>query len=75
MVALGAWMAFRLVNLPAFADFLVSVEAEMNKVSWPSRGELYRSSLVVLVMIGLLAVVLYAFDVIWGVAFKWLGIL
>ena len=32
------------VNLPVFADFLIAVEAEMNKVSWPTRGELFRGS-------------------------------
>ena len=43
-------------ELPGFADFLIAVEAEMNKVSWPSRGELFRASIVVLVMIFVLAV-------------------
>ena len=42
---------FRLVNLPKFADFLIAVEAEMNKVSWPTRTELFRSSVVVIVTI------------------------
>jgi preprotein translocase subunit SecE len=52
----------RIVNLPSFADFLISVEAEMNKVSWPSRGELYRASLVVIVVIFLLTAILLAYD-------------
>ena len=39
----GVWLGYRLVNIPRFADFLIAVEAEMNKVSWPSRGELIRS--------------------------------
>lgn len=62
IVALGCWAAFRVVNIPRFADFLISVEAEMNKVSWPSRGELYRASMVVLVVIFILVVVLFFFD-------------
>ncbi len=33
----GLWLCFRLVNMPRFADFLIAVEAEMNKVSWPTR--------------------------------------
>src|ERR1700722_4676046 len=33
LVAVGGWIAYRLVNLPSFADFLIAVEAEMNKVS------------------------------------------
>ncbi len=28
----GWWLSFRLVNMPRFADFLISVEAEMTKV-------------------------------------------
>src|SRR6476646_2937309 len=41
IVAVAAWFAFRLVNYPRFADFLISVQAEMDKVSWPSKTELY----------------------------------
>ena len=32
LLALGIWTGFRLVNWPRFADFLIAVEAEMNKV-------------------------------------------
>lgn len=63
--ALGAWIAFRIVNWPKFADFLISVEAEMNKVSWPTRTELIHSSIVVVAVLFLLAVVLLLFDVFW----------
>jgi preprotein translocase subunit SecE len=66
LVLLGVWICYRVVNLPAFADFLIAVEAEMNKVSWPSRGELYRHSVVVLVVLFVLTVVLFGFDVFWG---------
>lgn len=66
VAAIGIWLAFRLVNLPSFADFLIAVEAEMNKVSWPTRGELFRSSLVVIFCIFFLAAVLYAYDLFWS---------
>ncbi len=75
LLAIGFWMAYRLVNLPSFADFLIAVEAEMNKVSWPTRTELVRASVVVLLTIFLLAVILATFDVFWRVLFKWLGVL
>lgn len=65
LVAVGIWLAFRLVNVPGFADFLIAVEAEMNKVSWPTRGELLRSSLVVIFCIFFLAAVLFGFDLFW----------
>jgi len=61
----GIWLAFRLVNIPGFADFLIAVEAEMNKVSWPTRAELIRSSLVVIFCIFFLAAVLFGFDLFW----------
>jgi len=43
----------------AVRDFLIAVEAEMNKVSWPSRAELVRSAAVVIFVIFLLATVLF----------------
>ncbi len=71
----GLWVAYRAVNLPAFADFLIAVEAEMNKVSWPTRAELYRSSVVVLVTVFVLATLLFAFDIAWREIFMTLGVL
>jgi preprotein translocase SecE subunit len=70
----GLWIAYRLVNLPAFADFLIAVEAEMNKVSWPSRAELFRASMVVLFTIFALAAVLFGFDSFWRWFFEFLKV-
>ena len=61
---IGLWLAFRIVNYSQFADFLISVEAEMNKVSWPSRNELFRASIVVIVVIFFLAALLFIYDII-----------
>ena len=36
----------------------------MNKVSWPSRGELFRASVVVIVVIFFLAAILFAYDLV-----------
>jgi len=60
----GVWACYRIVNVPRFADFLISVEAEMKKVSWPSRAELYRASVVVIIVIFLLAAILYGYDIL-----------
>ncbi|MEM1228604.1 MAG: preprotein translocase subunit SecE [Planctomycetota bacterium] len=70
----GLWFAFRLVNWPRFADFLIAVEAEMNKVTWPSKDELLRASIVVIFTIFFLAVTLFAFDVLWQFIFNVLGV-
>lgn len=64
VLAVGTWVSFRIVNLPKFADFLISVEAEMNKVSWPSRSELWRASMVVIAVIFFLAGLLFVYDAI-----------
>jgi len=75
VLLLGCWGGYRLVNYPRFADFLIAVEAEMNKVTWPSRGELTRSSLVVIFVIFFLAFILAAFDTVWIFSFTYIGIL
>jgi len=71
----GWWIAFRSIHWPVFADFLVSVEAEMVKVSWPSKVEVYSSTLVVLAMFVILAAVIFAWDVVLVFVFRWLGII
>jgi len=71
----GGWLAFRAVNVPQFADFLIAVEAEMNKVSWPSRAEMFRSTIVVIVTIFGLAVVLFGYDLIWRYLLYLIGVL
>jgi preprotein translocase subunit SecE len=63
-LALGLWASFRVVQMPAFADFLISVEGEMNKVSWPSRSELFRATLVVILVVFFLAGILFAYDAV-----------
>lgn len=70
----GLWFGFRLVNWPRFADFLIAVEAELNKVSWPSKDELIRASIVVIFTIFFLATTLFLFDVIWQWFFKVIGV-
>ena len=75
IAVVGLWVSFRLVNIHRFADFLIAVEAEMNKVSWPSRAELIRSSVVVIGVLFILAVVLFGLDMVWSALFKWMGIL
>ena len=60
--------------LKRFADFLIAVEAEMTKVSWPTRSELIRSSLVVIVTIVGFAVLLWFYDAFWSLLLRHLGL-
>ena len=76
ITVIGGWASYRLVNYPRFADFLIAVEAEMNKVSWPSWPELVRSSFVVIFVMFALAGVLLGFDAFWTFIFRdWLHII
>ena len=74
LLAIGIWIGYRTVNYPRFADFLIAVEAEMNKVMWPSQDELVRSSLVVIVLLLAFAALMYVFDMVWVGLFWLMGI-
>ena len=49
-------------NHPQVADFLLDTEAEMKKISWPSRNEIIGSSMVVLVVVVLLGLYILLVD-------------
>jgi preprotein translocase SecE subunit len=59
------WFAWRLVNWPTFADFLIATEAEMNKVSWSTWPRLRQDTIVVLITTFLLTVFLFGIDLVW----------
>ena len=71
---IGSWFAYRVVNYSKFADFLIAVQAEMNKVSWPTKTELWRSSVVVIFVIFAMAILLFGFDLLWTFLFRLLRI-
>jgi preprotein translocase subunit SecE len=71
----AAWLIYRAVNYPAVAEFLISVEGEMSKVSWASRTEVYRATVVVLSSMFFLAAVLYAYDFFWLEFLSWIGVI
>jgi preprotein translocase SecE subunit len=66
LLALTLWVAYRAVNVPTFAEFLIATEAEMNKVSWTSRRRLTQDTIVVLVTTVLMALFLLVVDLFWG---------
>lgn len=70
---LGVWASYRAINHAQFADFLVSVEAEMTKVSWPSKKDLFANTKVVLIFMALFTVLIYAYDIIFRSIFSLVG--
>ena len=75
MTVVGLWATFRIIHWPRFADFLISVEAEMDKVTWSDWTELKRSTAVVLFAMVFLTLVLFVFDVFWQRVFTSTGVL
>jgi preprotein translocase subunit SecE len=73
--AAGAWAIYRGVNYPRFADFLISVEAEMDKVTWATKEDLHRSTVVVIATMFFLGAVLFIYDLVWSWFFQWIGFL
>ena len=60
---------------PRFSDFLISVQSEIDKITWPSTSEVKRATLVVLFLIASMACVMFIFDVVWQWVFQVLGFL
>jgi len=71
LMAVAGWLAYRIVNLPVFADFLIATEAEMNKVSWTTRKRLFQDTLVVLATMFLMAFYLFFVDQVWSHVLSW----
>jgi preprotein translocase subunit SecE len=70
-----AWIVFRLVHFPPFAEFLIATEAEMNKVSWTNKDDLIRATTVVLSSVVLMALYLFVVDWLWTFILWRLGVL
>ena len=75
LLAITGWGIFRVLNWPRFADFLIATEAEMTKVSWSTKDELIRATLVVLVTLVLLAAFLLVMDIVWSWVLERIGVL
>ena len=71
LLAVALWLAWRIVNVPAFADFLIATEAEMNKVSWTTQRRLIQDTIVVLVTVVLMAFFLAFCDLSWKSVLSW----
>ena len=72
---LGLWFAYRLVNWTPFANFLISVEAELDKVTWADWDYLKRATIVVLVVMFTMGAFLYFADFFWQQLFGAVGFL
>jgi preprotein translocase subunit SecE len=70
-----SWIIFRIIEFAPFAEFLIATEAEMNKVSWTSKDDLFRATTVVLSTVVVMAVFLYFVDTLWTFVLRLIGVL
>ena len=64
-------LIFWLVNKPSVADFMISAEGEVKKVSWSSRLEVAVSTVIVICVVAIMAVVLWATDMTFSSLFMY----
>jgi preprotein translocase SecE subunit len=77
MVPAGMFVVFALliswlINKPSVADFMISAEGEMKKVSWSSKQEIAVSTFIVIVVVFFMAVLLGTTDLGFRAFFSWL---
>ncbi|MBE3143370.1 MAG: preprotein translocase subunit SecE [Planctomycetes bacterium] len=61
-----------MVNNPNIADFMISAEGEMKKVNWSTRQEVVASTIVVISVVIILAVLLGVSDYVLQLSVAWL---
>jgi preprotein translocase subunit SecE len=66
-----AILIFILSNQHKVADFMISAEGEIKKVSWSTRQEIYASTLIVIIVVICMAVLLGVTDLCFEYIFKW----
>jgi preprotein translocase subunit SecE len=69
LFALISAFLYWLVNQPTVADFMISAEGELKKVSFSSRKEIVTSTFVVIIVVFLMAFMLGAADFIFDMFF------
>jgi preprotein translocase subunit SecE len=67
-VVLGI-LIYWLMNKPNLADFLISAEGEIKKVSWSSRREIFVSTFVVIFVVVSLTIMLFVADFVFKYLF------
>ena len=67
--------AYWFTNKPSTVDFLVATDSEMKKVNWATRKELIGSTKIVIVFMFLIALYLFACDLLFGGFFKLVHVL
>ena len=68
----SSFLIFWVINKPSVADFMISSEGEVKKVSWSSKKEIVASTFIVICVVVLLGAFLGITDLIFRMFFTWL---
>lgn len=75
VLVFGGLLAWRLINKPANAEFLIATDSEMKKVSWTSRKDLIGSTKVVILFMFMIATILFVIDMLFHYLFYLITVL
>ncbi len=77
VLAFCAWLGYFLIGRkPKVVDFLIATEGEMKKVNWSSRREIRGSTVAVIGMTFIVAILISFLDyVVYTPLFKWINVL
>lgn len=75
MVVFWGVFLYWILNKARVADFMIATEAEMKKVNWPTKKEIFGSTIVVIAGTFLIAALLFLINLVFGAIFQAIGIL
>lgn len=75
VAVVGAILVWKLMNSAKGAEFLITTDAEMKKVNWASRRELFGSTRVVILFLFFIGAFLFVADIFSGWFFHFIGVL
>ena len=75
-LAFFGWLGYYLIGCKAkVVDFMIATEGEMKKVNWSTRREILGSTWIVIAMTVFIALLCFAFDLLFQRFFIWINVL
>lgn len=68
------YLVYWLQNRPSIADFLITAESELKKVTWSSKEQIIASTIIVIFVVIVLSVMLGSVDVGFRSLFQFIGL-
>lgn len=72
---IGAFFAWKIINSPRGAEFLITTDSEMKRVNWATTKEVVGSTRVVVLFLFFICMFLFFSDIVFGFFFHFIGVL